>query len=85
MTNITQTPASPAASDRFAHLNECSAEQVNGMQAVLKRVRENSRTERMAHSRPSPAGSLGRAASPRFTSIRQVADFILTAGRGAKR
>lgn len=84
MTN-TKTPASPAATDRFAHLNECSAEQRHGMQAVLKRVWEKDRAERMAHSRQSPVGSLGRAASPRFASVKQVADFILNTGRGRTR
>lgn len=85
MTDNTKAPASPATSERFAHLNGCSAENLDGMQAVLKRVRESSRAERMALSRPSSAASLGRAPSPRFASVKQVADFILNAGRSSKR
>lgn len=63
-----------------------SGDQVQDFQAVCRRVADNARAERAAvASRPPPPATSARAPAPRFATVKQVADFILGAGRGAKR
>lgn len=68
-----------------------SGDQVHDFQAICQRVVDNAYAERAAlAARPKAEAvatrtATGRAPAPRFSSVKQVADFILGAGRGIAR